>query len=97
MPTSVVPRQLDDYDLKNETLCKSKKREQIPEEKAILESVDTTKTDGIFKQFVRAAFSLHYFTLFAWFAVGNAKQPETLLNVFLLSKCANQLIPSLVQ
>ena len=97
MPTSVVPRELDDYDLKNEILCKTKKRDQIPEEKALLESADSKQTDGILKQFLRTAMSLHYFTLFAWFAVGNASQPKHQLKIFYSSERANQLISSLVQ
>ena len=73
MPTTTVPRQLEAYNLKDNTLFRRVKQRKNEENKMLSEkpsSPDNQPVDGLFKQFLSNAFSLQYFTLFMWFAVG---------------------------
>ena len=70
MPTSIVPRELDQYTLKNETPFRKRKQKKTEEEEQLKPS---EKTDNdLFKTFLSHAFSIHYFCLFAWFAIGTS-------------------------
>ena len=73
MPTTTVPRQLEAYNLKDNTLFRRVKQRNNEENKMLSgkpSSPDNQPVDGLFKQFLSNAFSLQYFTLFMWFAVG---------------------------
>ena len=69
MPISIVPRELDQYTLKNETLFRRRKQKKTEEEKQLKPSEEKNDND-LFKAFLSNACSVHYFCLFAWFAIG---------------------------
>ena len=74
MPTTTVPRQLEAYDLRDKTPFRRIQTKSTEETESL--SKKPTSQDGaepvndLFKQFLSNAFSVQYFTLFLWFAIG---------------------------